>query len=81
MLVQSTLIISKSKGLSEVHRDISTSTYLICRTEEKIYQTTTFQKVTCKMTPEIRDIENIVEKEKLLLRSIFSFPQYFVTCC
>ena len=30
--IQSTLIISKSKGLSEIHRDIRTSTYQVCRT-------------------------------------------------
>ena len=32
--IQSTLIISKSKGLYETLRDIRTSTYQICRTEE-----------------------------------------------
>ena len=34
-MVQSTLVISKSKGLSEILRDIRTLTYQICRTEEK----------------------------------------------
>ena len=33
--IQSTLVISKSKGLSETLRDIRTSTYQICRIEEK----------------------------------------------
>ena len=33
---EETLIISKSKGLSEMLRDNSTSTYQICRIEEKI---------------------------------------------
>ena len=32
---QSTLVISNSKGLSEILRDIRTSTYQICRIEEK----------------------------------------------
>ena len=41
-LIQSTLIISNSKGLSEILWDIRTSTYQICRIEEKIIQTTTF---------------------------------------
>ena len=41
---QSTLVISKSKGLSKILRDISTSTYQICRTEEKINWTTIFHK-------------------------------------
>ena len=35
-IIQSTIIISKSKGLSEILRDIRTSTYRICRTEEKL---------------------------------------------
>ena len=35
-IVQSTLVISNSKGLSEILRDIRTSTYQICRTEEKV---------------------------------------------
>ena len=34
--VQSTLIISNSKGLSKILRDIHTSTYQICRVQEKI---------------------------------------------
>ena len=34
-MVQSTLVISKSKELSEILRDIRTSTYQICKTEEK----------------------------------------------
>ena len=33
--LQSTLVISKSKGLSEILRDIRISTYQICRIEEK----------------------------------------------
>ena len=37
--VQSTLVISKSKGLSEIFRDIRTSPFEI---EEKINRTTTF---------------------------------------
>ena len=37
--VQSTLIISKSKGSSETLRDIRISTYQICRIEENTNQT------------------------------------------
>ena len=33
--IQSTLVISKSKGLSKTARDIRTSTYQICSIEEK----------------------------------------------
>ena len=35
-LIQSTLVISNSKGLSEILRDIRSSTYQVCRIEEKI---------------------------------------------
>ena len=36
IVVQSTLVISNFKGLSEILRDIRTSTYQVCRIEEKI---------------------------------------------
>ena len=42
--IQSSLVFSKSKGLSEILRDIRTSTYQICKTGEKIIRTTTFNK-------------------------------------
>ena len=42
--LQSTLVISKSKRLSDILRDIRTSTYQILKIEEKIIQTTTFNK-------------------------------------
>ena len=35
IVLQSTLVISNSKGLSEILRDIHTWTYQICRIEEK----------------------------------------------
>ena len=35
LYIQSTLVISNSKRLSEILRDIHTSIYQICRTEEK----------------------------------------------
>ena len=54
--IQSTLVISKSKGLSEIRRDTRTSTYPICRIQEKINRTTTFHKWICNLTPEVRDI-------------------------
>ena len=46
--IQSTLVISNSEGLSEILRDIRTSTYQICRIEEKIIRTPTFNKFICK---------------------------------
>ena len=44
--IQSTLVISNSKGLSETLRDIRSSTYQIYGTEEKtINRTTTFNRM------------------------------------
>ena len=54
--IQSTLVISNSKRLSEILRDIRTSTYHICRIEEKITRTTTFNKYMCNWTLEVKDI-------------------------
>ena len=42
--IQSTLVISKSKGPSETLRDIRTSTYQNCRIEEYTNGTTIFHK-------------------------------------
>ena len=42
--IQSTLVISKSKGPSETLRDIRASTYQICRIEENTNETTIFHK-------------------------------------
>ena len=36
LYIQSTLVIAKSKELSEILKDIRTSTCRICRTEEKL---------------------------------------------
>ena len=62
--IQSTLVISISKGPSKILRDIRTSTYQICRIEEKIIRITTFNKYICTWTLEVRDILKIL------------FPQY-----
>ena len=60
--IQSTLVISNSKGLSEILRDIRTSTYQICRIEKNIIGTTTFNKFICNWTLQIRDILKILWK-------------------
>ena len=73
--IQSTLVISNSKGLSEILRDIRTSTYQICRTEEKLIQLTTFNKYMCNLIPEIRYIGKYFGKEE---KNFSSFPQYFL---
>ena len=61
--LQSTLVISKSKGPSETLRDIRTSTYQMCRIEENTKRATKFHKWTCNLTPLLEIyVENIVEK-------------------
>ena len=60
--IQSTLVVSNSKGQSEILRDIRTSTYQICRIEEKLIRLTTFNKYMCNLTPEVRDILKILWK-------------------
>ena len=40
--IQSTLVISKSKGPSKTLQDIRTSTYQICSIEEKIFEQPNF---------------------------------------
>ena len=60
--IKSTPVISNSKGLSEKLRDIRTSTYQICRIEEKLIRLTTFNKYMCNLTPEVRDILKILWK-------------------
>ena len=82
VVIQSTLVISKSKGLSETLRDIRISTYQMYRTEENTNRTTKFLKWTCNLTPLVRNIcwKYCGKWEKLLLRSNFSpYPQYFIT--
>ena len=64
MCIQSTLVISNSKKISEILRDIRTSTYQICRIEEKLVRLTTFNKYMCNWTLEVRYIVNIVEKRR-----------------
>ena len=56
MYIQSTLVISNSKGHSEILRDNRTSTYQICRIEKKLIRLTTFNKYMCNWTLEVRDI-------------------------
>ena len=60
--IQSTLVISNSKGLSEILRDIRSSTYQICRLEEKINRTTAFNKCICNWTLEVKHMLKILWK-------------------
>ena len=60
--LQSTLVISNSKGLSKILRDIRTSTYQICRLEEKINRTTAFNKCICNWTLEVRRMLKILSE-------------------
>ena len=52
-VLQSNLVISNSKRLSEILRDIRTSTYQTCRIEEKLPGLTTFNKYMCNWTVEV----------------------------
>ena len=73
--IQATLVISNSKGLSEILRDIRTSTYQICKIEEKIIRTTTFNKYICNLRFEVRDILKILWNRGEIA-PFSSFPQY-----
>ena len=64
MYIQLTLIISNSKGLSEILRDIDTSTYQILKIEEKVIRTTTFNTYVCNWILEVRDISKILWKRE-----------------
>ena len=75
--IQSTLIISNSRGPSEILRDIRTSTYQICRVEEKLIRLTIFNKYMCIWTLEVRDILKILWKRGEIA-PFSSFPQYFL---
>ena len=84
--IQSTLVISKSKGLSKILRDIRTSTNQICRNEEKNEKCIEQPNFTNEYVIWLLKLEihwkYCGKEEKLLLMSNFSsFPQYFVTCC
>ena len=54
--IQSTLVISKSKGPFETLRDIRNSTYQMCRIEENTIRTTNFHKRTCNLSPLVSNI-------------------------
>ena len=62
ILIQSTLVISNFKGLSERLRDTGTSIYQICRIEGKLIRLTTFNNYMCNWTLEVRDILKILWK-------------------
>ena len=73
----SRLSLSRSpRELSEILRDIRTSTYEICRIEEKINQTTTFHKLICNMTPEFRWILKILWKRGEIVIKAMPFSRH-----
>ena len=55
-LIQSTLVISNSKGLTETLRDIRTSTYQSWESEENNKLNNHIDKWICNLTPEVRNI-------------------------
>ena len=52
--IQSTPVISNSKGLSEILRDNRTSTNQFCIIEEKLIRLSTFNKCMCNWTLEVK---------------------------
>ena len=70
--IQSTLVISNSKGLSEILRDIRPSTYQICRIDEKLIRLTTFNKIICVIGLLKLGIENILGKRRNCSFLLFS---------
>ena len=64
-IIQSTLVISNSKGLSEILRDIRTSTYQICGKGKKLFAQPHLTNIYVIGTLDVRDIlKNIVEKRR-----------------
>ena len=58
----SRLSLSRISRDYEILQDIRTSTYQICRIEEKMIRTTTFNKYICNWTLEVRDVLKILWK-------------------
>ena len=88
--IQSTLVISNSKGLSEILRESRTSTYQICRIGEKVIPLTSFNKYMCNWTFEVtRDILKILwkrgeiapQEQFLLFSTIFLHVVRFSYLC
>ena len=75
--VESTLVISKAKGHSDILRDIRTLTYQICRNRGENKSNSQISQMN-----EVRDVlKKFGKGEKLLMMSIFSsYSQYFITC-
>ena len=78
--IQSTLVISISKGLSEILRDIRASTYQICRIDVKIIRLTTFSKYMCNWTLEVRDILKILWEREEIAAIFPLFHNIFYIC-
>ena len=71
--IQSTLIISNSKGLSEILRDICTSTYEIFRIEEKYFEQPHLTNIYVKQIGlEVRDILKLLWKRGEIAFLLFS---------
>ena len=54
--ILSTFVISNSKGLTEILRDIRTSTYQSLESEENNKLNNHIYKCMCNLTPEVRNI-------------------------
>ena len=76
-LMYSRLSLSRIPRDTEILRDIRTSTYQICRIEEKTIRTTTFKYIG-NWTLEARDILNILWKRGEIAPL---FHNIFYPCC
>ena len=87
ILIQSAFVISNSKGLSEIHRDIRTSKYQISRIEKENL-TTKYPKFICDWPPlhKIYVLKllwkrgEIAPEEQFLLLSTIFFPVVKFIC-
>ena len=64
MDIKSTVVISKSKGHSEILRDIRTSIYEICRNEGKNRSNNHISQMNITLIPEVRDILKLLWKNR-----------------
>ena len=79
MDIQSTFIISKSKGLLK-YFEISTPRHINFAELRKINQTITFHKRICNLTPEVRDILKILWKREEIAPEE-QFLLFFIIFC
>ena len=77
-IIQSTLVISKPKGLSEILRDIRTSAYQVCKIEEKNKSYNYISQMIIHIIKHLKlNMLKILWKRGEIATNFSSFPQYF----